>query len=394
MSAKDRWLLPEGIEEILPDDAQWLESLRRKVLDLFATWGYEFVMPPMIEYLDALLTGTGKDLELQTFKVTDQLTGRLMGVRPDMTPQAARIDAHYLKRTVPVRLCYVGSVLHTRPTDLASSREPLQLGAELFGHAGPESEAEILCLMVTTLTLAGIERLHIDLGHSGVFRGLVAAAGLTEDQEEQLFDALQCKAQSAMSALLENFGVTGKSKQMLMRLVELNGGSEALREAKRDLEAAPPSVHQALDNLESVVTAVKQRMPELTLHFDLAELTGYSYYTGVVFSAFVPAYGRAIAGGGRYDGIGKAFGRARPATGFSTDLRVLRKLSADDEPVRTGILAPCDGDGDLYSEISRLRELGERVVASLPGTTTTLPDMGCDRKLVRKAGVWVVVSEK
>ncbi len=394
MSAKDRWLLPEGIEEILPDDAQWLESLRRKVLDLFATWGYEFVMPPMIEYLDALLTGTGKELDLQTFKVTDQLTGRLMGVRPDMTPQAARIDAHYLKRTVPVRLCYVGSVLHTRPTDLASSREPLQLGAELFGHAGPESEAEILCLMVTTLTLAGIGRLHIDLGHSGVFRGLVAAAGLTEDQEEQLFDALQCKAQPAMTALLENFGVEGKSKQMLMRLVELNGGSEALREAKHDLEAAPHSVHQALDNLESVVAAVRRRMPELTLHFDLAELAGYSYYTGVVFSAFVPAYGRAVAGGGRYDGIGKAFGRARPATGFSTDLRVLRKLSADDEPVRTGILAPCDSDADLYSEISRLRELGERVVTSLPSTTTTAADMGCDRKLVRKAGAWVVVSGK
>ena len=217
MSAKDRWLLPEGIEEVLPDDAQWLESLRRKVLDLFATWGYEFVMPPMIEYLDALLTGTGKELDLQTFKVTDQLTGRLMGVRPDMTPQAARIDAHYLKRTVPVRLCYVGSVLHTRPTDLASSREPLQLGAELFGHAGPESEAEILCLMVTTLRFAGIERLHVDLGHSGVFRGLVAAAGLTEDQQEQLFDALQRKAQPAMTAFLEKFGVEGKSKQMLMR---------------------------------------------------------------------------------------------------------------------------------------------------------------------------------
>ena len=394
MSAKDRWLLPEGIEEVLPDDAQWLESLRRKVLDLFATWGYEFVMPPMIEYLDALLTGTGKELDLQTFKVTDQLTGRLMGVRPDMTPQAARIDAHYLKRTVPVRLCYVGSVLHTRPTDLASSREPLQLGAKLFGHAGPESEAEILCLMVTTLRFAGIERLHVDLGHIGVFRGLVAAARLTEDQEEQLFDALQCKAQPAMTALLEKFGVAGKSKQMLMRLVELNGGSEALREAKRDLEAAPHSVHQALDNLESVVAAVRRRMPELTLHFDLAELAGYSYYTGVVFSVFVPAYGCAVARGGRYDGIGKAFGRARPATGFSTDLRVLRKLSVDDEPVRTGILAPCDGEADLYSEISRLRELGERVVISLPGTTTTPADMGCDRKLVCKAGAWVVVSEK
>lgn len=394
MSARDRWLLPEGIEEVLPDDAQWLESLRRKVLDLFATWGYEFVMPPMIEYLDALLTGTGRELDLQTFKVTDQLTGRLMGVRPDMTPQAARIDAHYLKRTAPVRLCYVGSVLHTRPTDLAGSREPLQLGAELFGHAGPESEAEILCLMVTTLRLAGIERLHIDLGHSGVFRGLVAAAGLTEDQEEQLFEALQCKAQPAVTTLLESFGVKGKSKQMLMRLVDLNGGSEALQEAKRDLAAAPQPVQQALDNLQSVVAAVQRRMPELAVHFDLAELAGYSYYTGVVFSAFVPAYGRAVARGGRYDGIGKAFGRARPATGFSTDLRVLRKLSSNDQPARTGILAPCDGDADLYAEINRLRELGERVVTSFPDTTATPADVGCDRKLVRKKSGWVVVAEE
>lgn len=392
MSGKDRWLLPEGIEEVLPDEAQRLESLRRRILDLFGTWGYELVMPPMIEYLDSLLTGVSQELDVQTFKVTDQLTGRLMGVRPDMTPQAARIDAHYLKRTAPVRLCYLSSVLRTRPDDLAGSREPLQLGAELFGHAGPDSDAEILCLMVATLELAGIEQLHIDLGHIGVFRGLVATAGLAEGLQAELFDALQCKAQPQIAALLEGSGMSGEDKRMIKGLVDLNGDAEVLPRARHNLQGAPPPVQQALDNLDSVTQAVQRRMPELALHFDLAELAGYNYYTGVVFSAFVPTYGRAVARGGRYDGIGKAFGRARPATGFSADLRLLRKLSSSDERTHTGILAPCEDDTGLQSEITRLRAAGERVVACLPGTAVTAAEMGCDRELVRKDGDWAVVK--
>ena len=237
MSGKDRWLLPEGIEELLPVEARRVESMRRRVIDLFHTWGYELVMPPLIEYLEALLTGVGKELDLQTFKVTDQLTGRLMGIRPDMTPQAARIDAHYLKRTAPVRLCYLGPVLHTRPDQFAGSRELLQLGAELFGHAGPESDAEVLCLMVATLQLAGIEELHIDLGHIGVFRGLTAAANLNEDDESELFDALQAKAGVDVARLLEASGTSAPIRRMLMSLIELNGGAEVLRDARRGFEA-------------------------------------------------------------------------------------------------------------------------------------------------------------
>ncbi|MFQ6023329.1 MAG: ATP phosphoribosyltransferase regulatory subunit [Acidiferrobacterales bacterium] len=392
MPGKDRWLLPEGIEEVLPAEAQRLEALRRRILDLFYTWGYELVMPPMIEYLDSLLTGVGQELDLQTFKVTDQLTGRLMGIRPDSTPQAARIDAHYLKREAPVRLCYLGSVLHTRPDAFEGSREPLQLGAELFGHAGPESDAETLCLMVATLKLAGIEDLHIDLGHVGVFRGLMEQAGLAADQEMELFDALQSKASADVAALLGSWGIGAEDKRALAALIELNGGIEALDAARHDLKNAPDSVQQALGNLESVAEVVARKMPELSLYFDLAELSGYRYYTGVVFSAFVPAYGRAVAQGGRYDGIGKAFGRARPATGFGADLRVLLKLSSQNDSVTGGILAPHDGDASVQAEIARLREAGERVVVRLRGSSATLAEMGCDRELVCKDDKWVVVT--
>lgn len=393
MSGKDRWLLPEGIEEVLPDEARRLEAMRRRVLDLFHTWGYELVMPPMIEYLDSLLTGVGKELDLQTFKVTDQLTGRLMGIRPDITPQAARIDAHYLKRNAPVRLCYLSPVLHTRPDPFAGSREPLQLGAELFGHAGPESDAEILCLMISTLRQAGIGELHIDLGHIGVFRGLVADASLSEDDESDLLDALQAKAGADLAILLDASNMSKETRHALMSLIDLNGGAEVLREARQHLQSAPPTVQQALDNLEAVADAVTRKMPNLALYFDLAELTGYRYYTGVVFSAFVPAYGRPVAHGGRYDGIGRAFGRARPATGFGADLRLLLKLAPEDESVSSGILVPHGDDTALQSEIARLREAGERVVMRLPGTNATPAEMNCDRELVKKDGRWVVVKK-
>ncbi|MDX1488993.1 MAG: ATP phosphoribosyltransferase regulatory subunit, partial [Acidiferrobacterales bacterium] len=256
MSGQDRWLLPEGIEEVLPDDARRLEAMRRRILDLFYTWGYELVMPPMIEYLEALLTGLGKELDLQTFKVTDLLSGRLMGIRPDMTPQAARIDAHYLKRSGAVRLCYLGSVLRTRPDEFGGSREPLQLGAELFGHAGPESDAEILCLMIATLQLAGMDELHIDLGHMGVFHGLIAQAGLDAEQQSDLFDALQRKARTDVEALLETLGMERRRREMLTALIELNGGQQVLAEARKQLKSAPASVVQALDNLEAVAEMV------------------------------------------------------------------------------------------------------------------------------------------
>lgn len=392
MPGKDRWLLPEGIEEVLPDEARHLEDMRRRILDLFHTWGYELVMPPMIEYLEALLTGVGKELDLQTFKVTDLLTGRLMGIRPDMTPQAARIDAHYLKRGGPVRLCYLGSVLHTRPDEFGGSREPLQLGAELFGHAGPESDAEILCLMIATLQLAGIGELHIDLGHTGVFHGLIAQAELDAEQQSELFDALQRKARTDVESLLEAMDIDRRRRDMLIALIELSGGHEVLTEARQRLKNAPDGVRQALDNLEAVAAIVARKLPSLPLYFDLAELAGYHYYTGIVFSAFVPAYGRAVAHGGRYDGIGRAFGRARPATGFGADLRLLLALSPSQPAMTSGILAPDENDATLQSEIERLRAAGERVVLHLSGALAS--EMGCERELVRKGNEWVVIKIK
>ncbi|MEK7261963.1 MAG: ATP phosphoribosyltransferase regulatory subunit [Pseudomonadota bacterium] len=388
--ARARWLLPEGIEEILPDEARRLESLRRRLLDLFASWGYELVMPPLIEYLESLLTGSGRDLDLQTFKLTDQLTGRLMGVRPDMTPQAARIDAHYLKRNAPVRLCYAGSVLRTRPDEFEDSREPLQVGAELFGHAGPEADAEILELMIEALKLAGIHAAHIDLGHGGVFRALAAQAKLDADTEAELFAALQRKARNDVDTLLGECDAPANVKRMLAGLLDLSGGQDALTQARAQLKGAPATVPQALGELETVAARVARRPGMPALYFDLAELSGYHYYTGVVFSAFVPGHGRAIARGGRYDGIGKAFGRERAATGFGADLRRWLKLSATAPAPLTGILAPDSEDPTLLQQVTDLRTQGERVVMWLPGEKSSAAELGCNRLLAKKGGRWIV----
>ena len=388
--ARARWLLPEGIEEILPDEARRLESLRRRLLDLFASWGYELVMPPLIEYLESLLTGSGRDLDLQTFKLTDQLTGRLMGVRPDMTPQAARIDAHYLKRNAPVRLCYAGSVLRTRPDEFEDSREPLQVGAELFGHAGPEADAEILELMIEALKLADIREAHIDLGHGGVFRALAAQAKLNVDTETELFAALQRKARNDVDTLLGECDAPANVKRMLAGLLDLSGGQDVLAQARAQLKGAPATVPQALGELETVAARVARRPGMPALYFDLAELSGYHYYTGVVFSAFVSGHGRAIARGGRYDGIGKAFGRERAATGFGADLRQWLKLSATAPAPLTGILAPDSDDATLLQQVMDLRAQGERVVMWLPGEKSSAAELGCNRLLAKKGGRWIV----
>jgi ATP phosphoribosyltransferase regulatory subunit len=387
---KERWLLPDGFEEILPAEARRLEALRRAALDLFGRWGYELVMPPMIEYLDSLLVGAAHDLDLQTFKVTDQFSGRMMGIRPDMTPQAARIDAHYLKREAPVRLCYAGPVLRTQPDELGGSREPLQVGAELFGHTGAQSDAEVLLLMDATLELAGIRERHIDLGHVGVFRALARHAKLSFEREAELFEALQRKSRDHVAALLAQVG-DAKARAWLEALLDLNGGSEVLDRAKQRLAQAPADVQQALSYLQQVATCVAREPHAPKLFFDLAELSGYHYYTGVVFSAFVPGHGRAIAKGGRYDGIGAAFGRARAATGFGADLRALQRLSGTGEFKACGILAPVDADA---GEIARLRGAGERVVAALPGNNAMPDDYGCDRVLVARNGRWVVEATK
>jgi len=386
----ERWLLPEGIEELLPDQAERLERLRRDLLDLFGGWGYRLVIPPIIEHLESLLVGTGRDLELQTFKLTDQLTGRLLGVRADMTPQVARIDAHRLKSAAPTRLCYVGPVLHTRPQGFARTRSPFQVGAELYGHGGIESDVEILQLMVETLTAAGSSHPHIDLGHVGVFRGLAREAQLDAEQEQVLFDALQRKAKPEIKAYLDSLTISADQRRMLTALVDLNGDDRVLAEAREILRPAGVAVNQALANLEQIAQLAQRKMPGLALHFDLAELRGYHYQTGVVFAAFIPGHGQEIARGGRYDDIGHAFGGARPATGFSTDLETLIMLAPQQTEAIGAIFAPNVDDAGLQSVIAKLRREGQRVCVELPGQSGSAQEMGCDRSLELHDGTWQV----
>lgn len=390
MSAKDRWLLPDGIEEVLPDEALRIETLRGRALELFSSWGYQRVMPPMIEFLDSLLTGVGREMDIQTFKITDQVSGRQMGIRPDMTPQAARIDAHYLKREGAVRLCYLGAVLRTRPDEFGGSREPLQIGAELFGDSSRASEAEIVSLMIATLELLKITDIHLDLGHVGIFRGLASAAGLDTEQEEILFDAMQRKAGTEIASLLAEWKVDGKLADMLAALTSLNGGREVLDAASKVLKNAPKEVQAALASLKELATAIEAEMPVRELFFDLAELSGYGYYTGAVFSAFVPGHGRAIAKGGRYDGIGRSFGRDRPATGFSADLKQLLDLSSIEVVIKSGILAPQELDEEGRKQVSELRAQGERVIRLLPEQKDSASELQCDRQLVKEKNKWTV----
>jgi ATP phosphoribosyltransferase regulatory subunit len=389
MSERNRWLLPEGISEVLPAEAAALEHARRALIDLFESWGYELVLTPFIEYLESLLTGTGRDLDLQTFKLTDQLTGRLMGIRADMTPQVARIDAHSLRREGPVRLCYLGTVLHTRPDGFARSRSPFQVGAELYGHAGVDSDVEVLCLMLETLRVTGVQDAHVDLGHVGVFRGLAREAGLTEEQEQTLFEALQRKSGPEVEEWLARWDLPARSRARLIALTELNGGPETLDAAEQALAGAGQPVTRCLADLRRVAEAMAGRMPGVPLYFDLAELRGYNYQTGLVFAAFVPGHGQEIARGGRYDEIGKVFGRARPATGFSTDLKTLIALGEVAVPApRPGILAPWVSDPALESEVRALRARGERVVYALPGAGENLQELGCTQVLTRRDGRW------
>ena len=391
MILEDRWLLPEGIEEILPPAARRMESLRRELLDLYEGWGYELVIPPLIEFLDSLLTGTGNDLELQTFKLTDQLSGRMMGARADMTPQVARIDAHLLKRAGPTRLCYMGEVLRTRADGFGGSRSPYQAGVELYGHRGHESDLEVLNLMLETLRLAGISDVHLDLGHVAIFRELVRRAELGREREVLLFEALQRKALPEIRQHLAAWSLPASCAEWFLALAELNGGVEVLDEAEARLYGAGAAVREALGVLRNLTAALRRPWPELPIHVDLAELRGYHYHTGVVFAAYVTGQGQAVAQGGRYDEIGQVFGRARPATGFSTDLATLLRLGSI--PDRTGrvIGAPAVAEDALERRIAELRGQGERVMRALPGMEADLRELGCDHLLMRREGQWSVV---
>lgn len=392
MQQKDSWLLPDGIEEILPADAKHLESLRRRLLDMFACWGYELVIPPFIDFLDSLLTGSGHDLELQTFKLTDQISGEMLGVRADMTPQVARIDAHHLKHEWPTRLCYYGTVLHTRGDPLEKTRSPMQIGAELYGHAGIDSDIEVIRMMLEMLALAGMLNVHLDLGHVGIYRALSRQAGLSPGQEGELFDVLQRKARPELSELIDSYALDGNLKAMFLALPLLNGGTEIIGKAQQVFAKADPELKLALIDLETTAARLTKLFPSLPVSFDLAELRGYHYHTGIVFAAFTPEVGREIARGGRYDNIGGVFGRARPATGFSADLKLLAGLSHTRGHVEPEckIFAPCLDDAALAATIRDLRAAGNTVIQQLPGQAGDGAAMGCSAILVQENQTWFI----
>ncbi|ASJ75074.1 ATP phosphoribosyltransferase regulatory subunit [Granulosicoccus antarcticus] len=392
----ERWLLPDGVNELMPAEAWRVESLRRLIMDSSYRWGYELVMPPLIEYLDSLLTGTGETLGLQTFKFIDQHNGRSLGVRADMTPQVARIDAHAMRSEQPNRLFYIGSVLRTRSDGAGSSRTPLQFGAELFGHAGPASDTEIIQLMLNNVMLSGLQEseLLLDVGHVGVFRGLILDSGFSEELSEALFQALLRGSRPEVQELLQQASASPQACQYFTDLTALAGEADSvLARARLCFADAGPAVSQALDNLQSVIDSVRLVFPGLKVHVDLAELRGYRYHTGIVFALYDDA-GSELARGGRYDAIGESFGRARPATGFSGDLVSLalarNSIEQSMAPAAVGIWVDSAIDNELWMQICLLRQSGERVVTALPGSSMSASDCHCDRTLANRDGVWKV----
>lgn len=389
MTLKDSWLLPEGIDELMPEQAVQLERMHRLLVDRMQSWGYQLVVPPLVEYLDSLLTGTAKTLDLQTFKLIDQLSGRLLGIRADMTPQVARIAAHRLRDNSDIlRLCYIGSVLHTLPAGQDSSRNPIQLGAEIYGHAGPESDMESIQLMVELLKISGAAQdISLDIGHVGIYRGLANFAELDEEQEQALFSAMQRKALPEIEDLLSQYAIIEPAKSMLLALSELNGDVDVLERAKQVLKAAPPMVLNALDTLNTLADMSQQRLPGIRLNFDLAELRGYHYHTGVVFAAYQSNSARAIAMGGRYDDIGQDFGHAQPATGFSLDLKKLVTSFPEPREKRQRITAIWSADPGQLEMVEKLREQGNIVIFALPGSSTQT-----EKELIQQDGRWQVVE--
>ncbi len=389
------WMLPEGIDELLPPRAWALEKLRRKILDHYWRCGYDLVHPPQIEYIESLLVGTGHEFDLQTFKLIDQLNGRTLGVRADMTPQVARIDAHRLNKQCPVRLCYLGTVLRTRPDGFAGGRSPLQLGAEIYGHTGVESDSEILGMMLDTLRLAGLDNTYLDIGHVGIFRSLAAQAQLSEEQTYALFEMLQRKSRAEIEEFVSSIECRQELKNQFKALIELNGDESVLARAENLFADARAEVVEAVRYLRRLSQLVLQRFPGTSLHFDLAELRGYHYHTGVVFAAYQQGQGQEIARGGRYDDIGEAFGRARPATGFSTDLKFLVQKA---DTVQTGtqlaetIFAPSSAQSDDWQAILQLRAQGRRVVCELPGQIGGAAEMECSLELKKNDREWQIAS--
>ncbi|MBL8517702.1 MAG: ATP phosphoribosyltransferase regulatory subunit [Betaproteobacteria bacterium] len=374
------WLLPEYIEDVLPADARRLEDMRRLLVDRFQRHGYQLVMPPLLEYVDSLLSATGEDMELATFKLVDQLSGRMMGIRADHTPQTARIDAHLLNRAGVTRLCYAGPVLHTLPSGLMRSREPFQVGAELYGHADLQADLEVLRLLIEGLTGLGLTGVHLDLSHAGIFHALIEDERHAADDTAALFAAIKAKDLPALANLAPRW----RHSAALRALPELYGGPEILDVARARL---PDSVV-----ISAALSALKDTLKALdgsgvSLSFDLAELGGFNYERGITFAAYVEGSADAIARGGRYDEVGKAFGRARPATGFTLDLKPLLEIVPRRE-YSQGIFAPTLDDATLRAEVRRLRDAGEIVVEALPGESVA--SASCDRTLQQTSAGWRV----
>lgn len=380
------WLLPENIADVLPSEARKIEELRRAMLDKFQSYGYELVMPPMLEYLESLLSGTGQDMDLRTFKLIDQLSGRTMGIRADMTTQVARIDAHLLNRASVTRLCYAGSVLHARPMGLHATREPVQIGAEIYGHAGLEADAEVQELALAALSLAGLSRVRLDLCHVGVLRALIAADAHAQGCEAQLFALLESKDVPGLRALSASFD--GSTSKALLSLSQLYGDISVIAAAREELPAVP-GVMRALEELEALAEFARTTLPSAEITVDLADLRGYHYHSGAMFAIFVPGFPNAVVRGGRYDHVGEAFGRARPATGFSMDLRSIAGLIPEASR-KPAIRAPWGRDEALRMTILGLRNAGEIVIQSLPGHENDQDEFIFDRVLVRENEKWIV----
>ncbi len=376
------WLLPENIADVLPSEARKIEELRRRVLDLFRTYGYELVMPPMLEYIESLLTGTGHDLDLRTFKLVDQLSGRTMGLRADITPQVARIDAHLLNRAGITRLCYAGNVLHTRPAGFRTTRELIQVGAEIYGHAGLEADLEIQELMLAALDAAGIGGVRLDLCHAGVLDVLMHNAPELRGSEDAVFAALETKDVPELRDLTAN--VPAPIRDAFLALPTLYGDISVIAQARKVLPA-DPAIRSALDDLE----ALARQLRGAEVNVDLSDLRGYHYHSGVMFAAYVPGLPNAVARGGRYDKVGEAFGRARPATGFSLDLREVAAMSPIEVRAHA-VRAPWETDPALRDAIAALRAQGEIVIQALPGHPGDQDEFACDRQLIRVDGAWRV----
>ena len=376
------WVLPDHIADVLPSEARHIEELRRLYLDTARGYGYELVMPPLLEHLESLLSGTGRALDLQTFKLVDQLSGRTLGLRADTTPQVARIDAHLLNRAGVTRLCYCGPVLHTRPDRPFATREPLQFGAEIYGHAGMEADLEVLQLALDSLKAVGVQQFTVDLSDARIVPALLQGVALSADQRDALHQALAAKDVSGLKTLTQS--LPANVRDALVALVGLYGDASVLDRAEAALAAWPEAL-QAIAQLRQVAAD----LADLPVTFDLADLRGYAYYSGVRFAIFVPGASDALVRGGRYDEVGAVFGRKRPAVGFSLDLKELVQV-VPARGLKAAIRAPWAADAGLRRAIASLRDRGETVVCVLPGHDSVVDEFECDRELIEVAGQWVV----